>query len=211
MRYVSIDIETTGLDAENYQILEVGAVIEDTLNVLPLDQLPTFSCIIEHPEYTGSAFAINMNQRLFQILAEFSVADKEKRSAMRSAHHIMAPSLVPKALSEWLRANGFAPREGSPTEQIRITAAGKNFGTFDKKFLEKLPNWSHNIQINQRIIDPAFAFTDWKQDDALPNLNTCMQRVNVQGEVTHFAVNDAIDVIKVIRAITNNYEKNLWQ
>ena len=30
MRYVSIDIETTGLDRQNDQVLEVGAVIEDT-------------------------------------------------------------------------------------------------------------------------------------------------------------------------------------
>ena len=42
MKYISIDIETTGLDPENCQILSIGAVIEDTLNQLPFEELPTF-------------------------------------------------------------------------------------------------------------------------------------------------------------------------
>ena len=43
MRIVSIDTETTGLDYDTCQILQVGAVIEDTINVRPLDELPRFS------------------------------------------------------------------------------------------------------------------------------------------------------------------------
>ena len=35
MRYISIDLETTGLDSENNQIIEFGAVLEDTNNILP--------------------------------------------------------------------------------------------------------------------------------------------------------------------------------
>ena len=58
MKYVSIDIETTGLDPETCQILQVGAVIEDTQNLLPLEELPKFNCIVEHPAYTGSPYAL---------------------------------------------------------------------------------------------------------------------------------------------------------
>ena len=39
MRYVSCDIESTGLDKENCQILQIGAVVEDTKNILPIDEL----------------------------------------------------------------------------------------------------------------------------------------------------------------------------
>lgn len=211
MKYCSIDIETTGLDAETCQILQVGAVIEDTNNILPIKDLPKFSCIVEHPEYTGSAFAINMNSWIFGILAQLDIATKEQRSILRAEHHIMPPSLVTKALYEWLIANGITPTEGSRTGQIRITVAGKNFGTFDKKFLEKLPGWSAHIQVNQRILDPSVAFIDWKNDDVIPNLTKCMNRAGISGEVTHNAVQDAIDVINVIRSVTNNYEKNLYQ
>lgn len=210
MRFVSIDIETTGLNPETCQILEVGAVIEDTNDVLPIGELPTFSCIVEHPEYVGSAYAINLNHRIFNTLALLDEVDKELRTKLRTDNYIMSPSLVPKALAQWLMANGIKPREDSKTNQIRITAAGKNFASFDKKFLEKLPGWTANIQINQRIIDPAFAFTDWKNDEVLPNLETCMKRVNIYEPVTHIAVDDALDVIRVIRKITNDYEKNLF-
>ena len=43
------------------------------------------------------------------------------------------------------------------------------------------------------------------EDDSLPNLNTCLKRSNLAGEVTHDAVQDALDVIRVIRSATNNY------
>jgi hypothetical protein len=43
MKYVSIDIETGGLDAR-YSLLEFAAVVEDTADQLPLEELPTFHC-----------------------------------------------------------------------------------------------------------------------------------------------------------------------
>lgn len=70
MKYVSIDIETTGLDREKHQVLEVGAIIEDTNNPLPFDEIPRFKCIIGWEELMGSVFAINMNSRIVKILAE---------------------------------------------------------------------------------------------------------------------------------------------
>ena len=47
MRYISIDIETTGLDAETNQILSIGAVVEDTNNLVPFDELPKFHAVIK--------------------------------------------------------------------------------------------------------------------------------------------------------------------
>ena len=70
MEYISIDIETTGLDRENDQVLEIGAIIENTFDPKPFDELPKFHAIILHPRYEGSSYAINMNKRIFQILAQ---------------------------------------------------------------------------------------------------------------------------------------------
>ena len=41
MKYISIDIETTGLDRDLCQVLSIGAVIEDTNNIKPLEFEPT--------------------------------------------------------------------------------------------------------------------------------------------------------------------------
>ena len=210
MRIVSIDTETTGLDYDTCQILQVGAVIEDTINVRPLDELPRFSCIIERQLYQGQPFALNMNNWIIAILASLETARKEDRERIRKENHIMGEGLVARSFWVWLTANEIYPNSGSKTEQITINVAGKNFASFDKKFLEKLPGWSNYIQFAQRIIDPAEFFTHWKEDDRLPNLNECIRRAGLTGEVTHDAVQDAIDVIRVIRAATNDYEKRLY-
>lgn len=210
MKIVSIDIETTGLDPETCQILQIGAVIEDTLNVKPTSELPSFSCIIDHPTITGRPFALNMNNWIMKILASLETASKEERAEIRKVNHIMGEGLVARAFYEWLRGNGIHPRPDSKTEQVNINAAGKNFATFDKLFLEKLPSWSSFIQVNQRIFDPGIIFTDWKVDEKLPSLGVCMKRVGVDGEVTHDAVQDAIDVIRVIRKVTSDYQNVLY-
>ena len=52
MPYVSIDIETTGLDPETCQILEIGAVFDNW--TLPIRDLPTFHCYVVHKQIVGS-------------------------------------------------------------------------------------------------------------------------------------------------------------
>ena len=62
------------------------------------------------------------------------------------------------------------------TKPVTISVAGKNFGTFDKLFLEKLPRWKQVVKFRNRIIDPAILYVDWKNDTALPGLEECKKR-----------------------------------
>lgn len=202
MIYVSVDIETTGVDREICQVLQIGAVIEDTKNVLPLEQLPKFQCLIERDQIVGQPMGLFMNSHLLSVISQLEVLQKEARMAHRKHHNIMPESMVAQAFAMWLQTNGF--QQGAP---ISITVAGKNFASFDKVFLEKLPKWNQNIRIKQRIIDPAVLCVDWENDADLPNLNRCMKRLNVSGEVTHDALNDAIDVVRVLRAATKDYTR----
>lgn len=204
MRFISINIETTGLDPEYCQILQIGAVIEDTLNVVPVDQLPKFKCIVEHAKYTGQAFALDMNQPILSILAKLQTSNKEDRLAIRSEYNILPESLVAQSFSMWLNSNGLGP-VNETVSQISITVAGKNFATFDKLFLEKLSGWTNKIQIRQRIIDPSILLMDWQMDKSLPNLQTCMDRCKLTRKVAHEALQDALDVVRVIRTATNDY------
>jgi hypothetical protein len=51
---------------------------------------------------------------------------------------------------------------------------------------------------------------DWKNDESLPNLQKCMDRCKIKGEVTHDALQDAIDVVQVLRVVTGNYNFVTW-
>jgi hypothetical protein len=85
------------------------------------------------------------------------------------------------------------------TKPITLNVAGKNFGTFDKLFLQELPWWQKLIRTRQRVLDPAILMVDWTNDKSLPNLTQCKERANVDGIVTHNALEDAWDVIEVLR------------
>jgi DNA polymerase III alpha subunit (gram-positive type) len=203
MIYVSIDIETTGLDPETCQILQIGAVIEDTVKLKSTEELPKFQCLVENSHVSGSTFALNMNREILAKLGELERADRDDRSEIRKKYNIIPTNLVAKSFAMWLAANGVQAPEKS--DMVSITVAGKNFGVFDKLFLEKLPGWTSLIRFKQRMIDPAILCMDWTTDSGPPNLQTCMHRAQVEGSVTHDALQDAIDVVKVVRGITRNY------
>jgi DNA-directed RNA polymerase subunit M/transcription elongation factor TFIIS len=64
--YVSIDIETTGLNPETCQTLEIGAVIDDW--TLPIDELPVFHRVLSYDEVSGSPFAMSLNANLLKLI-----------------------------------------------------------------------------------------------------------------------------------------------
>jgi oligoribonuclease len=217
MRYLSIDIETTGIDSDNCQILSLGVVIEDTENQKPIDELPSLHLIIDRERIEGEIFALNLNKDLIELILSFQQARKEGKKINADADMIFCEEHeVVNYLFDFLDKNdmlkdgqksGYGSfRDGlwrsSPTinsPQIELLVAGKNFGTFDKLFIEKLPNFNRIFKFHNRILDPAILFVDWENDDTLPNLNKCMQRAGVDGVVTHGAVQDAKDVIRVLR------------
>ena len=81
MRYVSIDIETTGLDTQICQVLSIGAVIEDTNNLLPIDELPSFHAAILTRRIDGEPYAINMNRDLIQSIVYYQTAtDQDEKN-----------------------------------------------------------------------------------------------------------------------------------
>jgi oligoribonuclease len=222
MKYISIDLETTGLEKDRYQILSFGAIIEDTENKLPFSEIPKFHAAILHNELTGSPFALNMNKKIIEAIVHYQTAEDQdekndlvQMTGMRFYHE----DQIVEGFYRWLYDNGMVefdpnflnqqvtrdengkiyPLITSKTKPVTINVAGKNFASFDKHFIERLPRWKQLIRIRQRIIDPAVIFTDWKNDNALPSLDKCKERAKIQGEVTHDALEDAWDVIELLR------------
>lgn len=195
MIYVSIDIETTGLDRVNDQVLEVGAVIEDTEKQHLFEYIPKFNAIINHDRITGSPYALHLNARILDILANIPKKGVKKQEYIIK-HNIIKPEDLGLAFYTFLTSNGF---EEPKTGGVKIITAGKNFTSFDKPFLENVSNFSEYVKMGHRSIDPVNMYIDFKYDTELPSLDVCMKRAEVEGEVSHKAVYDAWDVVRVLR------------
>lgn len=206
MIYLSIDVETTGLDQERYNILSIGAIIEDTAKKLSFEEIPKFHVAIDHKEVVGSLFAMNMNKQLIEYIARYQEADFNDREAIRriSGMQFLHEENVVEEFYKFIYSNGLCDPTNPPilTSKMKptiINVAGKNFSAFDKKFLERLPHWKQAIRMRQKVADPAILFVDWNKDTELPGLFECKKRAGIAGIVTHNALEDAWDVIMLLR------------
>ncbi|MDG1950797.1 MAG: hypothetical protein P8J32_08360 [bacterium] len=194
-------------------MLEIGAILEDTKIPYSYEDIPKFECIIDHNEITGSPVAIHLNARLFQILDLYHrEKDPAVKEEIRKKNNIMSEIEAVEAFHKWIYevmefaddpyVSPFKKQKGAyqkPTGPVMVSMAGKNFGTFDRPFLYRMKGFKGFIKIHQRILDPAILFVDWKNDVTLPNLKQCKERSGIDGIVTHKAVEDAWDVIEILR------------
>lgn len=189
MRYVSIDIETTGLNPETDQILEFGAVIDDTLRPdVPVEELPTFRKVIRSDRLSGTPMAIAINASLINFIA--SVEKPEENELF----------CLPKDLGfeffVWLRGHGFKIKNNS---NAAFVPAGKNYAGFDSRFLNKIPHWNTYLTPCHRTLDPAILYFDPLKDEKPPSLYECLERAGFDATVKHTAVDDARDVVRLLR------------
>jgi len=205
MIYVSIDIETSGLDPLLHKTLSIGAIVEDTTKKLSWNEIPKFNAVIVQNEITGSPRALSMNKKIIEQIGVYleGTSDERLKLAMSAQCDFYEKEDVIKEFYKFLWKNGFGEGEvpviGSNTKPIAINVAGKNFGTFDKLFLQQLPWWQKIIRARQRVLDPAILFCDWKNDESLPSITVCKDRAGLHGLVTHDALEDAWDVVEVLR------------
>jgi len=180
MKYVSIDIETTGLDPETCQVLSVGMIVDDLENPLAFDQCPKTEIVCNAQDIRGNAFALQMNAQLIDDIAKGT--DREYRDYVH-------PDNMSLAIKSWLELH---------FDQEKVTIAGKNFGSFDDRFMEKLViDWDKKR--HHRMLDPAPLYVDIT-DEKLPNLTTCLERAGLNGPTSHHdALGDAWDVIRLLR------------
>lgn len=187
MKYFSIDIETTGLNPTVHDVLEVAAIFEDTDNPQPRGWLPAFHAYIWKPNYVGEAIALAMNAKILQKIHQL------KKDG--DTHFLMDEDRFGPNFAKFLETHS----AGEP-----IIVAGKNASSFDIPFLRRFKGWEH-IRVRHRFLDPTLPFVNWKTDAQPPDLSTCKKRVGLPELVTHEALDDAWDVIELLRT---QYDKH---
>ncbi len=173
---VSIDIETTGLDPNVHSVLEIAAVIDnDEKNITDCDVI---HCYVIHSEVVGSLVALNMNTEAIR-----RIIDRQDSFTF----------ITPEQVADYF--NFRLPKE-------KYTVAGANLANFDLRFLRKL-DWEPNCF--HRIIDVGNLYWDWTIDyDRLPSMQKCLERAGFEGSVKHNAIDDARDVLRLIRKYNEN-------
>jgi oligoribonuclease (3'-5' exoribonuclease) len=200
MRMVAIDIETTGLDPEQDQILEFGAIIFD-----PFDEsvaAPSFQRYIIHDRIQGDAFALAMNGEILSRIAKPEEKYKYCSMEILGAHffEFLIENDFPRTnkIKTIPTGGGFVSTRNALES---ITICGKNAASFDLQFLKRT-KFIDYIPIKHRILDVGSLYFI-PGDDVLPDLAKCMSRAGVIGDVEHNALSDCLNVI----ACVQNYYK----
>lgn len=176
--YIAIDIETTGLDPERCQVLEIACVVEDW--VTPVEHLPVFRALVNPGEIRGDAYAIAMNAALIREMAD------APRNDLNGCIIDLSGFLDRFFPDRHKKGNG-------------VTVAGKNFGAFDYRFLSRSPSWKL-IHHRHRFIDAGNLWWNPVTDPGLPDLATCLARAGCPPQKSHSAVHDCLGVIRCVRA-----------
>jgi len=169
--YVSIDIETTGLDRQKVHVLQLAAVYDSGQDI---EDLPTFDRVIKWPVISHSEeYAMNLNRGLI-------------RRAYQN-DRVVSIEQARLDFEKWLE-------KVQPSG--RFTAAGKNIQGFDMPILVNPVNRFGMRRFLHRALDPGSMFTD--EFDHIPTLDE-INSVTGRKAVTHDALDDAWDVVHAIR------------
>lgn len=189
MNFISIDIETTGLNPNNSQILEFGAVVVNNWKIVG-----TFEKKIYREKIFGEPFALSMNHKLIK-----EIANAKQSEAEAWENNLVYEEDLADCFYQYLRLyKHYDVEERTP---IQFVAAGKNFGPFDLQFLKRIDNWDSKFKVHHRILDPAILYYDSNYDKTcLPNFELCKKRSGLfpNDEVKHRALKDAEDVAALI-------------
>jgi hypothetical protein len=183
--YVSIDLETTGLNENYAQILEIGAVIDDWKS--PLAELPRFQTYIQPLDQYGkeqfvygSPFALALNAGILRKL----VSGDANLTITRDVD-------VGPIFARWLTEHGIDP--------LHVNPAGKNFASFDLQFFKQIDGFDKHVNFRHRTIDPAMYYWLPDVDSGLPDTKNCLKRAGLDDTVAHTAVEDCLSVIQLVR------------
>lgn len=175
---VAFDLETTGLQPNHDQILQIGAVAFD----LESDDTVEFNTLVKYTHYSGDAYALQMNQAILLRLAT-------------ETHPDLCQAL--DEFDSWLEAHTFFP----------TYAVGWNVASFDLRFLESNGGPSKRFHHRSIELGTLFMETGMKEiGKSGVSIKTCIPanshditKKYLGTAVTHDALQDCRDAVKLLK------------
>ncbi len=193
MIFVSIDIETTGLNPMKHSVTEFAAVFSD----LRCEKEPlTFYRHIDPEDFVWSQYCLTLHAKWLEGV----LAMRKRNEWWYNGHQIVKNmNELIQEFCRWLWVDcGWPLPEAGKWKSI--VAAGKNFNSFDRRFLDVAgfpPMFKH------RALDPGMLYIQ-PGDNEPPSLELCKQRAiangaNMNPGVAHNALEDALDVMRLLQ------------
>lgn len=181
--WLSIDVETTGLNLEKSQILQLAAVWDDGSQ--SISDLRRFNVIIDNGPLTyGEPYALQLNNALLR---------KISTDVISTTYHEGATMYIVNA------RRAFYAWVNNLNAGKAIFIGGKNVAGFDVPILNN--NGFHTALFKHRVIDPGSMYLkDFGQPANLTQINELIGNA----PVTHDALQDCIDVILAVRHKTKD-------
>lgn len=201
MRILSLDIETTGLDFNSDDILELGLVAYDTSKPFVPTPENTLRIVFLHQRLSGSIFALNLNR---QIIAEINSKPKAypefHEDGQKTTVYINPEDAESfNSLINWfILANNLGGT---------LNVAGKNAAGFDIPFLKTKPLFNDfTNRLSHKVLDAGSVYFNPSLDtESLPGLAECCKRAGLKNTtVTHISTDDAIMVVRCLEAKFNS-------
>lgn len=211
MKYVSIDLETCGLDSLVHPILEFGAVATE-IGGDPTRY--TFRALVIPPNLDAipvSPFTAMMHTKLWDEIEMWKKDGKMYTCGLEE--NVIHPRVVcqmkseqrgcslPFLFTQWLYRVGYVGYDCKSGQRPKITVAGKNAATFDLPFLRAQCDINDYVDIRHRVLDVASHF--WRPcDECLPSLDVCLERAGIPKRTCHGALDDALLVCDLIDKVS---------
>ena len=187
--YVSIDIETTGID-DRSEILQIAAVLDDGIS--PTGDLPKMNSVIKHEilDYC-EPYALGMNAKLLEKVMQNKVETVTPKEAINELLTLLEKAVEYSGVDE----------KGKPK---KVILSGKNLATFDlpklRIFIQKHGGYtelkSFDKLIHYKTLDVGSLYWDTFGDNvSLSKINELTGRA----AVSHDALDDALDVVYAVR------------
>lgn len=196
MRFLVIDSETTGLDPNTCQMVELGMVHADvSINRegVVSTELKTlelfFKPLNSFKGFVGEDYAMNMNKDIMASILDGGVPSV---TYDRAIHPI----------TQFISDQGYGKFGWVP--------CGKNVMGFDMSFCRKIPGWRfpiikhkhRSIDVGTLMLRPA--------DECPPDLQECKSRAGIVGAVSHRAIDDCMDCVKIVEYwMRRNHERGV--
>lgn len=204
--YISVDLETTGLNTEKSQILQIGWVIDD--GVSPIDQLEKGTVLIQNDTINyGENYAIGMNAWIFQELMKKQAERKYPTRTLQAGIFDLMVAIDKAAKL----AHAFDVAQGLKKPNQRVQIAGKNVSNFDwviilnqlRKESSSVGEAEYNasaveklVKVDHKFIDVGAVYFDtFGKNPGFNEINALIGNT----EISHDALDDAMDVVIALR------------